>query len=101
MALSFSFFKQEDENEWDNFIENRSMNGTFLQIRKFINYHPENRFKDCSICVRKGNELVAVILACEIEDEGKKTFFAHKGSTFGGITISYNIYTASKTDELM
>lgn len=101
MALSFSFFKQEDENEWDNFIENRSMNGTFLQIRKFINYHPENRFKDCSICVRKGNELVAVILACEIEDEGKKTFFAHKGSTFGGITISSNIYTASMTDELM
>lgn len=101
MALSFDFFTQEDEKEWDNFVENGSMNGTFLQTRKFINYHPKNRFKDCSVCVRKGNELVAVLLACEIEDEGRRTFFGHKGSTFGGITIASNIYTATMINELM
>lgn len=101
MALGFSFFTYEDEKDWDNFVENRSMNGTFLQTRRFINYHPKDRFKDCSICVRKGNELAAVMLACEVEDEGKRTFFGHKGSTFGGITISSNIYTASMIDELM
>lgn len=101
MALNFSFYRCENEKEWDNFVANKSMNGTFLQTRRFINYHPKERFKDCSICIRKGNELVAVILACEVEDEGKKTFFAHKGSTFGGITIASNIYTASIVNELM
>ena len=89
-----------NEQEWDDFVLNKSMNGTFLQTRQFINYHAEGRFKDCSLCVRKGTELVATILGCEIEDEGKKTFFAHKGTTFGGITISEKIYSASAINEL-
>lgn len=101
MALNFSFYACEEEREWDSFVENRSLNGTFLQTRKFINYHPEGRFRDCSVCVRKGSELVAVILACETEDDGKRTFFGHKGSTFGGITVAKNLYTASLISELV
>ena len=100
MALNFSFYKETEEAEWDKFVLEKSMNGVFLQTRKFINYHPSDKFKDASICVRKGNELVAVILGCEIEDECKKCFFAHRGSTFGGITISKSIYTATSIDEL-
>ena len=90
-----------NEQEWDAFVMDRSMNGTFLQTRKFLNYHKEGKFKDCSIQFRKGNELVAVIPACEVIDEGKKTFFAHKGSTYGGITISPLVYSASSINELM
>ena len=33
------------EHEWDEFINN-SINGTFLQSRRFLNYHPEGRFVD-------------------------------------------------------
>lgn len=101
MAYTVSFFDKDDEQKWDEFVLNKSMNGTFLQTRKFINYHPEGKFKDCSLCVRKGNELVAVVLACEVEDDGKRTFFAHKGTTFGGITVSKSIYSASNVNELM
>ncbi len=90
-----------DEEEWDKFINDESMNGTFLQTRKFINYHTEGKFKDASVCVYKGNELVATVLACEIYEDSKKIFFAHKGSTFGGITISEKIYTATLIDELL
>ena len=88
-----------NEAEWDDFIFNRSMNGTFLQTRKFLNYHAEGKFRDASICVRKGEELVAAISACEIEDNGK-VFFAHKGSTYGGISISPSIYKTSLMEEL-
>jgi hypothetical protein len=77
------------------------MNGTFLQTRRFINYHQNGKFKDCSLCVRKGNELIATVLACEIQDEGQRVFFAHKGSTYGGITISEKAYSASTINELM
>lgn len=101
MALTIELYKSEYEAEWDDFMLNKSMNGTFLQTRKFINYHADGKFKDCSLCIRKGNELVGAIMACEIMDEGKKTFFAHKGSTYGGITISSKIYSASAMDELM
>ncbi len=26
---------------WDYFVENKSINGTFLQTRNFLNYHEE------------------------------------------------------------
>ncbi len=100
MSLTVEYFNGQ-EKEWDNFVMNISMNGTFLQTRKFINYHEAGKFKDVSLCIRKGDELVAVIMACEVEDDGKKTFFAHKGSTYGGITISEKIYNASEVSELM
>lgn len=101
MALTIEYFDPAKTQEWDDFVLNKSMNGTFLQARKFINYHPEGRFLDRSLCIRKGNELVSTILACEIQDEGKRTFFAHKGTTFGGITISDKIHSASSINELM
>lgn len=103
MALTLSFYKETEENEWDKFVLEKSMNGVFLQTRKFINYHSKGKFKDVSICVRKGNELVATILGCELNESsgGGKCFFAHRGTTFGGITVSKAIYTASNIDELM
>ncbi len=101
MALTFSFYQASEEIEWDKFILEKSMNGTFLQTRKFINYHPKDRFKDASICIRKGNELVGAVLGCEIVEDGIKTFFAHKGTTFGGISIAKNIYSATYIDELI
>lgn len=101
MAYIIEFYKEDYEEKWDDFILNKSMNGTFLQTRRFINYHPQDRFKDCSICVKKGNELVVAILACEIIEDGKQTFFAHKGTTFGGISIARTVYSASVLNEII
>lgn len=97
MTMTIEYYKG-NEVEWDSFI-NRSMNGTFLQTRRFINYHPQDRFEDASLCIRKGNELVAAILGCAISGDDK-TFFAHKGTTFGGITISEKVYSASAVEEI-
>jgi len=91
----------EKENEWDDFVLHKSMNGTFLQTRAFINYHPQGKFEDCSLCIRKGEELVATILACMVIENGKRTFFAHKGSTYGGICVSPSIYSATAMDEIV
>ncbi len=90
-----------NDTEWDNFILLTSINGTFLQTRRFLNYHAEGKFEDCSIEFRKGNELVAAIPACVIQDNGEKIFFAHKGSTYGGISVSPLICNASAIDQLM
>ena len=47
----FRFEKYEDslEEQWDKFIAEKSINGTFLQSRRFFNYHPAGRFKDVLI----------------------------------------------------
>lgn len=101
MALTIEKYVESDEKIWDEFVLKKSMNGTFLQTRKFINYHKNGKFRDCSLCIRKEKELVATVLACEIEESGKKVFYAHKGTTFGGITISEIIYDTSSIDAMM
>lgn len=101
MALTVQYYDPSMEEKWDDFVLNKSMNGTFLQTRKFIQYHPEGRFQDRSLCVLQGTELRATVLACEVQDEGKRTFFAHKGTTFGGITVCDKLYSASAVNELM
>lgn len=101
MALNLEYYTKENEKEWDEFVLNKSINGTFLQTRNFINYHQAGKFEDCSLCIRKGHELVATIMACIDFEDDKKTFFAHKGSTFGGICISKNIYNANAINELL
>jgi len=88
--------KYEDkyEKQWDNFVINETVNGTFLQTRLFLNYHPKNRFRDCSVLIIKKNSIVAVIPGCEVYSNGKKVFSSHAGSTFGGIIIRKKDYNA-------
>ena len=90
-------FAEADEKSrsiWDAFIK-VSINGTFLQSRRFLNYHPKDRFRDHSVVFYNDkNCLVAVCPACETEDNGKKIFYSHKGSTYGGLILSEEIYKA-------
>ena len=93
----FEFIPNMNENQkkWDDFVLNQSINGTFLQTRNFLNYHPETRFLDASILIydHKKN-LIGVCPGCEVLLDGKKTFYSHKGSTFGGIIIDEKHYEA-------
>ena len=68
----FRFEKYEDslEEQWDKFITEKSINGTFLQSRRFFNYHPAGRFKDVSLVVyNEKNNIAALIPACELEQD--------------------------------
>lgn len=87
--LRIEEYNEKFEEKWDNFILNNSINGTFLQTRNFLNYHPHDRFVDNSLIIFKGdNTIVAVIPACSISNEKSETIFhSHKGSTFGGIIV--------------
>lgn len=81
--------------KWERFLKT-TYNGTFLQSRNFLEYHGD-RFVDHSLLFLRGTELVALCPACEIEQDGKKRFLSHVGSTFGGILIGEPFYTISNT----
>lgn len=86
-------YSDEMEDRWDHFVMEESANGTFLQTRRFLNYHPKHRFKDCSLMIfNEKKKLIAVCPACEQEENGNRIFFSHKGSTFGGIIVAEKIY---------
>lgn len=101
MAFSIERYNEVEENKWDDFVLNKSMNGTFLQTRKFISYHQEGKFEDCSLIIYKGNDIVGIVLACICDVEGERCFFSHRGTTFGGLVIAKQIYNATSMSEIL
>jgi hypothetical protein len=67
---------------WDEFVKN-SKNGTIFHTRKFLSYHPAERFKDESILIYKKKKLVALFPAIEFENR----IISHRGSTYGGLVV--------------
>lgn len=77
-------FSESLRDEWDFFIA-CSNSGTIFQTRRFLNYHPPDRFKDCSLLFMEGDKIIAVVPAI-LKTEGKNlTFSSHAGSSYGGI----------------
>ena len=101
MAFTLERYTEEKESAWDKFINEKSMNGTFLQTRKFINYHPKDRFEDASIMIYKGNDVVAVVLGCIVDIDGVKYYFSHRGTTFGGFIVCKQVYSVSNITEII
>ena len=102
MAFNIGFYEESYEQKWDDFVLNNSINGTFLQTRKFLNYHKEGKFIDCSLMIKKGDQIVGAVPACKvIDDDGKTLFMSHRGSTFGGIILSNKVYSASNVQEII
>ena len=75
-------FSKDNYLAWDSFVRNAN-NGTIFHLRKFLNYHSEERFKDNSIEFYKGNNLLSVFPAADIMKEGKRILVSHPGASYG------------------
>lgn len=95
--MTIELYTAEKADDWDNFVLGPSVNGNFLQSRRFLSYHPEGRFEDCSLMYfDKKNNLRAVVPAAVRHDGSKKVFVSHPGSTYGGIVLDAKSCTAKK-----
>lgn len=92
--LTLKKYEQAHDEEWDHFVA-ASRNGTFMQQRNFINYHPPGRFIDCSLLVYNSHEkLIAVLPAAEKTAGQKKAFFSYPGASHGGIIVEQKFGTS-------
>lgn len=94
------------ESQWDRrldrFIFQESVNGTFLQSRQFLNYHPSGRFVEASFALEKSGTLAVYFPGNQVTDEqGNRHFISHQGSTFGGPVFSKAFYDGSKVLALL
>lgn len=88
-------YTDDRRREWDIFIDEQSFNGTFLQSRRFIEYHPKDKFDDCSIMIyNEKDQLIAICLANQIKENCNKIFIAHQGTTFGGLIVDKKRYNS-------
>lgn len=100
--LEVKIYDEKDEKAWDRFVEEDAVNGTFLQTRRFLNYHPAERFQDNScIVVNEKKQIIAVVPACIEYEDGDKVLYSHLGSTYGGVIVGRKWYKASKVIEII
>lgn len=95
-------YTEKEKDIWDDFVEKISLNGTFLQTRRFLNYHPKDRFEDHSMIIKdKKGHIAAVCPACIVTENGERKLISHMGSTFGGLVIAPKHYYAHKVIEMI
>lgn len=91
MIFTIKKYQESDFETWDNFINSGGIYGTIYHTRKFINYHPINRFEDESIMIYHDNLLVCVMPCCKKNEN----FFSYTGATYGG-PVFHKKYTSIK-----
>lgn len=92
--LKIEVYDQSYQQDWDNFVRD-SRNGTFMQQRTFLNYHPPGRFVDCSLMVFNCHgKLVAVLPAAQKMADQNKVFSSYPGASHGGIIVDKQFGTS-------
>lgn len=76
--------------QWEDFVLS-SNNGTIFHTRKFLSYHPADRFKDNSLLFLDKNKILSVITAADIVRDGARTFISHQGASYGGFVHKDNL----------
>tara|TARA_B100002019_G_C21220636_1_gene574543 strand:- start:403 stop:1368 length:966 start_codon:yes stop_codon:yes gene_type:complete len=75
-------FSKNNYATWDSFVS-KANNGTIFHLRKFLSYHPEDRFNDHSLEIYKKSSLLSVFPAADIFINNKKMLASHPGSSYG------------------
>src|SRR6056297_1603924 len=83
-------YSSDKFEQWDKFVEN-SVNGTIFHTRRFINYHPRDKFEDHSLMFFERHKLIAVFPAAIIDKKGEKVLKSHPGTSYGGLVFSRNL----------
>ena len=83
-------YNTTDQSAWDTFVP-RGNNGTLFHLRAFLNYHPENRFTDHSLLIKKRDKLFSVFPAAEKKIGEKTHLVSHPGASVGSFVVPENI----------
>ena len=86
--FKIEIYTEKYKEKWDAFVEH-SKNGTIFHTRKFLSYHPPDRFEDFSLMFLKDGNIMSVLPACIEVDSNEKILASHKGSTYGGFVVPF------------
>ena len=92
--MKIKTYTDKFENDWDDFVRH-SRNGTFMQQRKFINYHAEGKFQDYSLMAYDDQNRITAVIPAALKREGETWIFcSHPGASHGGIIINQKFDTS-------
>lgn len=83
MTISVSTYQASFEQEWDRYVR-QANNGTLFHLRRFLSYHPPDRYEDHSLVFTGPKGLLALFPAAEQEVNGERQLVSHPGASYGG-----------------
>lgn len=86
MSLTLHRFQASDTSSWEQFVVIAN-NGTLFHERRFLGYHPRDRFMDHSLVFEEKGSIKALFPAVEIKEGSHKALISHQGSSYGGIVV--------------
>ena len=90
-------YRPMDEPEWDKVVSH-SNNGTIFHLRSFLNYHPQGRFNDHSLIIKKKGKLFSIFPAAEKKINDKLYLISHPGATVGSFVIPETLSIAESME---
>ena len=81
----------EHQDLWDSYIQ-QSNNGTLFHLRKFLSYHQERIFEDCSLIFYEKEKIRAVFSGAIIDN----SLYSHPGASFGGFVYNDISFESSR-----
>jgi hypothetical protein len=90
--ITTKLFDSTKKDIWNNFISQKSLNGTIFHHLDFLAYH-QNRFtnNEHHLAFYKGEELVGLMPLAIFEQEGIKIAKSPYGASWGGLVFSENL----------
>ncbi|MBN1480625.1 peptidoglycan bridge formation glycyltransferase FemA/FemB family protein [candidate division KSB1 bacterium] len=86
MSIEIKRYSHDLEHEWEEFVCS-SNNGTLFHTRKFLSYHPPDRFADFSLLFTKNGRVLALLPAVDFSQDGIRVLLSHRGASYGGFVI--------------
>jgi hypothetical protein len=78
--------KPEDAVEWNRFVET-SNNGTLFHDLDFLAYHPAGKFDARHLVFRREGQILALLPASTVVDNGKTVLRSPYGASVGGFVL--------------
>ncbi|MGH2575517.1 MAG: GNAT family N-acetyltransferase [Ignavibacteria bacterium] len=88
--MEVNLYEKKYLNQWEEFVES-SNNGTIFHTRKFLSYHPLDRFKDSSLIFKDKNKIVAVLTAALTHSDNSLNLVSHQGASYGGFVYKESL----------
>tara|TARA_B100001142_G_scaffold96284_2_gene98123 strand:+ start:9373 stop:10320 length:948 start_codon:yes stop_codon:yes gene_type:complete len=76
---------------WDKYVQ-KSNNGTIFHLRKFLSYHQERNFKDCSLMFYDKDTIKGIFSGAIVNH----CLYSHPGASFGGFVYNDLSFESSK-----
>lgn len=83
LVIQLQAYQPAMAEEWDRFVWS-SNNGTLFHTRRFLSYHPPDRFEDNSLVFFKEGRILALVPAVRLNRQGRYILASHTGASYGG-----------------